>query len=394
MTSTHELVRQLGALGLVWPDRVSVASAKGGLLEPEQRAIWQRVVRKAYGVSALKAGFAMFGRGLALADLAHISNEALQWQARVTEGAGLAPLIAPLVKMRQAPPASYQGLRANALALGLTSLGWKWLCRQRPALVAKLFAFGWTAEAIWWVNLLAKARGSDSLSASWLESGRPYLQQGTYEWVACCPPGNARHAADLYVERFFRLVPSEATAQHLAEFELVTSAVLAGLRTRKNRVSVAPGRTWPNVLETVRRVNQAREARAQQLALERAATLALQEQARDTAWKAQIGSGQLQQVMVTELLTERDLVNEGCLMDHCVGNGGYLASCATGQHLVMSLKEPITNARATLQLVKSASKSPWHIGQLAGPANSTVPQVFWKVARSLAAGVRPSARPD
>lgn len=387
----YDLVKSWGALNLVWPDRTSATAILGRMPSLDERIYWTKLVRKTYGAPALKAGYAIFGRALTLDDLAHVAKNPQPWAARAKEGVGLAPLLTTFVRARQPAPANFKQLRESTLARGLTSFSWKWLCHQHPATVARLFAFGWADEAIWWANLLSKAVAGKKLDPVWVENGRAYLQQSLYESVRQIRSTAETHILTLQLERLFRMVPQKADPKSLVEYELISYAFLAGIRVPELQLSVAPGRSWSSLLVSVRRQNDRRAAIALELARVR---VAAQEKA-DTfaavaSWPARIGSGMLENIQVQELTQAKDLEVEGAIMSHCVGNGGYLLECISGGHTVLSLLEPVSHARATLQLVKQPGSATVRIGQLTGPANSSVPQVFWKVARALACGVRPN----
>jgi hypothetical protein len=383
------LVAKWGALNLVWPDRASATAALGRVPTYEERNLWKKLVKKTYGRSALKAGFLVFGRSLSLDEVAYIAKDPASWIQRSQEGKGLAPLLSPFVRVRQPAPQNFKTLRDGALNRGLTSLGWKWLCRQRPKTVEKLFAFGWTQEAIWWTNLLSKAITDKPMNPLWVENGRAYLQQSLYEILqhTVCPA--ERHQLALQIERLFRLVPAVADPKTMAEYEFISYAFLAGVRAPELQLSVAPGRHWTNLLLSVRRQNDKRAAMALELARDAAQTDSGGGSSVDASWPLRIGSGVLENIEVQELTHSSALEAEGASMTHCVGNGCYLQGCISGSHAVFSLREPISGMRSTLQLMLGDTEG-FRIGQLAGPANVQVPQIFWKVARALASGIRPT----
>ena len=383
----HTLVRVLGQLGLVWPDRTSVTASLGRNWTSAEHIAWALLVRRTFSQEALKVGYALFGRQLQLDDLGHLAHEPQAWAARASEAAGFAPLLAPFVRVRTTAPADLAGLRHGALRRGLAPSAWKWLRRQRAAAVAKLFAFGWTPECIWWANLLSRALPHRQLDPRWLELGRPYLLQRHYEFAASDNELHAASAQALNLERFLRLLPQQCDAKSLVEYEMLSAGILVGLQDARYGLCANPGRTWSSMLQTLRRHNDTRTA----MALREAKTQDLLEQGHAVSWEPVVGSLTHRGVHVRELCSHAELLHEGILMAHCVGNGTYTPGCASGAQSIFSLSEPLTGSRATLQLRRDGHNT-WRITQLGGPGNCAVPSLFWRVARELASGAL-SAQP-
>ncbi len=372
--SLQSLVESLGELGQVWPDSASVRATLGCGWSPTQRSTWKQLLRQAYSRQALTAGYAIFGRDLQIVELARLSVHAQAYLERVREAPALAPMLNSFVKVGVAPPADYAGLRQGALDRGLLPTAWKWLYRQPVAVVRKLFAFGWTPEAIFWTNLLAKARADQPWSELWLEPGRPYQMGLLYEQVSAsaCP----QYVADksLQLERLLRLMPAAPTVQTLQEFETLTAELHLGFRNPQWTLAVQRNSSWKGLLERQRRHHDERLARA--------AVFASVKAGGDCHWEAQFGSFESNGVKVTELTSNAELVNEGALLSHCVGDGAYVEGCLSGTHLIASLQAPSAQ-RATLQMRRNDATGRFNIGQLAGQGNSRVPQVFWHAARAL-----------
>ena len=376
----RSLVSKIGELACVWPDHVSVAATLGRPWQPAEAAAWRRLVEERYSRQALKAGYALFGRSLRLEDLAHIAQEPDRWLSRAQEASGLAPLLGPFVKVRTTAPDNLAALREGALRRGLTPAAWKWLRRQHPSTTAKLFAFGFTVESVWWTNLLSEAQPDVRISSRWLEEGRPYLAQPLYEHVRAAAQLEAAKAERLNLTRFFRLLPVQCDPRALGEYELLATGMLLGLRDSRYRLSVGSGRTWLTLLRQLRRFADERENLARAKAALQDAVAAGQV----LSWPPLLGSGQHLGLEFHELCSSTALEQEGVLMAHCVGDGAYTVDCQLGHQAILSLREPVTGTRATLQLRRLNGR--WTLGQLAGTGNTRVPQVFWKVARVLAAG--------
>lgn len=371
----YPFIEKLGHLGQVWPDAASAHAALGHPLEAAQRKLWARLVRQAYSPAALRAGLAIFGRDLTLQELAGLQTQSQPYLARIQESRSLAPLLAPFVKVGVSSPQDYAGLRTAGLARGLAPSSWKWLCRQSPCVVRKLFTFGWTPEAVFWTNVLAKARAHRPLAAAWLEAGRPYMLGQHFEQLDTRAPRAAAQA--LVLERFLRLVPEHPTADAMVVYEAIAVALQAGSTSPVGALSVQSNSTWKGLQERIRRKEDERLALAQ--------ALKAAQQGADTRWRAVFGSCEMQGVHIRELTSNEELREEGLVLDHCVGNGQYLAGCLTGQHVIASLELPVTRQRATLQLRSKPGTRGYIIGQLAGPGNSRVPQSFWRAARELQA---------
>jgi hypothetical protein len=372
------LTKKLGELGLIWPDAASAHVSLGTPLTPHDRHRWQGLLRHAYGSPALLVGHAIFGRDLELSDLPAIQAGLPGWQRRVQECRSLAPLLGTFVRTGLPAPANYQLLRDGALRKGLTPSAWKWLCRQPPATVRKLLALGWNAEAVFWLNLLSKAY-KDRPTPLWLlEAGRPYLFGAHYNLLQGWAEHNVAQE-HLNLERFFRLVPMQDYPELRAQFEALSAALMVSMQSPRWAIQVKPGMTWKSLLERVRRMNQLR-------AQEALAAAQLEAKKReDLRWEPYVGSFTHAGVSAKELVSNAELALEGGVMSHCVGDGAYLQDCATGSQALFSLTEPMTGARATLQLRFNAAIRHWYIAQLAGFGNSAVPRMFWNAARALQA---------
>ncbi len=375
----NQLVDTLGSLGQVWPDSASLLSVLVRRPSPYERQQWRQLLRAAYGKPALSAGYAIFGRDLGLRELANLQAHQEAYRARVKESASLAPLLAAFVKVGVAPPSDYGVLRTGALARGLTPAAWKWLSRQRPSLVRALFAFGWTPEFIFWTNLLARARAQEPLSSRWLEAGRPYMLGQHWEHLSSlAQDGKVYQDRLLNLERFLRLLPSQTSAELLVEYELLAAALHMGFLSPRAELRVEPKSTWNGLLNRLRKLEAERLALAERVHAARAGE--------DVSWRAHFGEFESNGVAIKELTSNADLVREGVSLSHCVGDGQYVQGCLTGQHVIASLQLQATNQRATLQL-RHVPRQGYVIGQLAGPSNSRVPQVFWRAARDLQASL-------
>lgn len=369
----EELVRALGELGLVWPDRVSVQVKLGRQPSVIERQTWQALLRQGYGETALKLGWAIFGRNLELRHLAVLAENSGVWVEAVEKSRALAPLLAPFVLIGRPAVSDIGVLRADLLERGLKPSAWKWLCAQHPHVVRKLLAYGWTEECIFWLNLLSRALPSRQLHSMWLESGRPY------ESAALC--GSLKAAADntegaqacLELERLMRLLPCRPDAQTLAQYTCILNAMLLGRQNAKWRLTVQTNSTWKGLLERIRRFDDERIAQAKAV---RAA------EKEDVAWSPTFTLFESAGIKVVELLSKTDLISEGAALSHCVGDGGYLADCVKGNHVIASMYEPLSRTRATLQLRRKVEGG-WYIAQLAGIGNTRVPRVFWNSAQAL-----------
>jgi hypothetical protein len=368
--SFEDYVTRCGELGYVWPDRTSLTILFGA--ELPYRTEWNALLKRVYGSRVLELGYRLCGRSLPLALLPAIAQQEEALTARLTESPGLAPLLVRFLQLEVPVPRDYAVVRVPAIEKGLTPAGWRWLTRQRADVVRKLLSFGWTDEAIGWMNILAKANPHAAFSARWFEAGRPYGTQGFMQQMAAWSPG-ARKEGLAVLERYFRLLPADATGPRLVEHELILAELFRKLVGQEFTL-IKPQQSWAGLLRKVRDQQAARL----ELARERAAARAT----RSLSWSPKLGPRTVCGISVTELCNEAELLAEGITMSHCVGDGGYTDACADGKNVIFSLAHASTGSRATLQLVRSRHKA-WTIGQLAGPANGTVPAVFWNCAKAV-----------
>ncbi len=374
--TVHSIVTVLGQLGQVWPDAPSVQAALGCPWSAQHRRSWRALLRQAYSRETLTVGYAIFGRNLELADLGRIAPYTREFAARAQEAPALAPLLGAFAKVGVAPPQDYAAIRQGALARGLRPAAWKWLCHQSAASVRKLFAFGWTHEAVFWANLLAASRPHLPLSEAWLEPGRPFQTGLLYEQLTNCASAELQATRTLQLERLIRLVPATPSAQALAELETLTAELHLGHIDPEAGLTVQRNSTWRGLLERHRRKMDGRLALANEVAKAKGA--------KEQTWDALFGQFQFGGVTVAELTSNFELVREGVLLSHCVGDGQYLSGCLSGAHVIASVVAPSAQ-RATLQLRRNPANGQFTIGQLAGQGNSRVPQMFWTAARKLQA---------
>lgn len=372
MTLEH-LVKTLASSGLAWPDGPTVSVLLGRPWTRQERRAWCSLLERTYGRTTLAVGWAIFGQEATLDALAKLQPYAADWRVRITESPSLAPVFGPFVKLGLPPPDNMHGLMVDLKVKGLSTAGWKWLCRQSRSVVRKLTAFGWTAEALFWVNLLAKAQ-PNGLSSRWLEAGRPYALGGHYaalQWSHA----EAQVDATLQLERFLRQVPAQADEKSLWDYELVSAGLLLSRQSERWTIRFERNTSWAKVLEQLRRQQDERLKLA-------ANTTSSDEEV--LTWQPRIGSMTLCGVQVRELTDSLSLVREGLVQDHCVGNGLYAQGCVRGEHIIAALEEPTSGLRATLQLrAPDVPSAPWLVGQLAGLGNGRVPQFFWKATRAL-----------
>jgi len=253
--------------------------------------------------------------------------------------------------------------------------------RQKPAIVTKLFQMGFTPEAVWWCNTLATAldetekTGRHALNSRWLEAGRLYQGAALYE-LALVESSKAP-VLPTEIVRLVRLLPQESDMQALTEYEMLCAELTSSHRGGGHWLAVNTKSTWGSLL---RKVRERRAARFEAAELVLALRAELPKEKNPT-WAGLFGHGRHRGIEVRELLSTAQLQAEGVLMEHCVGNDSFVKNCSTGHQAIFSLKEPITDTRATLQLKQDTRG--WVIVQLAGPGNTVVPQIFWRVARAL-----------
>lgn len=383
--SMKDFVTKVSNLGYVWPDAISVVAALGRASTPEERALWRKLMHNCYTPMALSAGYAIFGRQLTLKDAAHINRTPQAWRERALEARGLSPLLKARVSLELPPSENLKQLRDGLLNRGLASFTWKWLHKQRLSVGRMLFANGASAEAVSWANMFARAKPEQKLSAKYLESSRLYDGQPLY-WLASAE--NSPTTVLTQVERLCRLLPEDATDQDIEEATLLTQAVIVGFREGDMPFKISAGSTWKNLLAVVRARNRARDEEAARLYLERTQAQAHEKAQQDAleglTWSAKFSAGNLYGVDYEELTSHKELVIEGLAMNHCLKEGGYTLNCARGISAILKMREPVTGRGATLQLIRSTVHSDkWDIVQLQSYGNSTVPMIFWKVAREV-----------
>lgn len=371
---SEPFVLALAEAGQVWPDGPTIRHLLGRPWTSEERTGWFRLLRRSYGVEALRAAWSVLGRDALLVDLHKLQPLAADWLRRISEGPTLAPLLAAHLKVAGAPPPDFKVIKDGLTRRGLTPATWKWLCRQHRRTVRTLCALGWSQEAIFWCNVLARAKPTTQLHPGWLEAGRPYLLANHYHSVAAQTPDGA-DAETLQLERLLRLVPAVPDEKSLREYEGIAAARMAGLYDPQWELRFEPGNTWKSLLERLRRLNDARLKLAEKVELNPEDNL---------TWEPVLGTLNVGGVQARELTSVEDLMKEGLIQSHCVGNGAYTSGCLDGTHIVMGLEDAATGLRATLQLVNHGhAGSQWVVGQLAGIGNSHVPQFFWKVTRDI-----------
>lgn len=375
----ESLVKAFAEMGLVWPDTVSAQASLGRRAEPGELRAWRELLNQAYGRRVLRAGWAIFGRQLTLKHAEVLAKNIGAWEVAIEKSRSLAPLLATFVRLERPHLSDVGAIRADLLVRGLKPAAWKWLCHQHPLVVRKLLCFGWTPECLFWLNVLSQAHQGRTLHSSWLEEGRPFDSSALYE-RAQANVGKGRTAKyTLELERLFKLLPSQATHQALAEYSAIVNAYLLGCRDSRWKLGIQVNSTWKGLLEKIRRfeVNRLNAAQAAQ-----AARLAEDPQ-HLIAWSPHFETFKAGTVQVVELLSHTDLVSEGIALSHCVGDGAYLGGCLSGEHIIASMQESLSRTRATLQLRKSSSLDKWVIAQLAGVGNARVPEVFWRAAHAL-----------
>jgi hypothetical protein len=363
-------VERCGELDYAWPDRTSLVVLFGAV--PPYRKQWSTLLRQTYGARVLTLGHRLFGRQLPLAALPAIARQQDALAARLAESAALAPLLVPFVQMDAAIPRDFAAIRTPALAKGLAPAGWRWLTHQSPGAVRALLRFGWNDEAVYWMNFLARCRPQAPLAGRWFEPGRLFGTQRFTQQLAGWS-GATRKEADAALERYFRMLPAEASLPVLADHERVLGELFVMFQDRDFSL-IKPQQSWQGLLRKVRSREEERRLKALELAAARA-------KGKERTWPALFGQREVQGVAVTELTSEAALIEEGVLMAHCVGDGAYTSLCAEGSCVVLRLEHKATSARATLQLSRYGEQ--WRIGQLAGPANASVPAVFWTCAKSV-----------
>lgn len=369
---TENQISALAELGWVWPDRVGVAHAVGCAHQAgAARRAWRQVVSAVFSNQALKLGWMLCGKQLTVAQLQSLQQDLHQWAARIEEAQGLAPLLAQRLSFELPPPPDLKGLREQMLERGLNPVTWRWLRQQNARVTERLFAFGVSPESVWWANVLCAARRTgEPLALPWLENGRLRYGAALYRFYQANP--GHQPWIQTGVERLVRVLP-EPTAQHLLEWEMLVHHISRKLGTVQGEAWIARNVTWRSIH---------RQAVAEELERRNAALSKLPAPAEtDATWPALTGEVQLQGVQLKELTCERELVEEGVLMSHCVGNGTYVHDCLKGTQAIFRLQEPVLGSLATLQVRRDDHR--WRIGQLSGPGNTPVPQLFWQAAQAL-----------
>lgn len=363
-------VERCGELGYAWPDRTSLMVLFGA--RPPYRKQWSALLRQTYGARVLMLGHRLFGRQLPLSVLPAIARQQDAIGARLAESAALAPLLTPFVLLDATIPADFATIRTPALAKGATAAGWRWLAHQSAGAVRALLRFGWNEEAVHWMNFLARCRPNTPLASRWFEAGRPYGMQRFIQQMAGWNDTTRQEAAAA-LERYFRLLPPVPSLSVLADHERILGELFVMFQARDFSL-IKPQQSWQGLLRKVRTREEERRLKALEVAAVRA-------EGKHCTWPALFGHREVQGIAVTELTSEAALIEEGVVMAHCVGDGAYTDLCATGNCIILRLEHQATSARATLQL--SRYEEQWRIGQLSGPANASVPAVFWTCAKSI-----------
>lgn len=380
-----EIEKQISALAelaWVWPDRVGVANALHCAQQagPARRA-WREVVRAVFPRQALSVGLQLCGRQLTVAQLQYLQQDLPRWEERAAEAAGLAPLLSQRLSFGLPPPADLKGLREQMVQRGLSPAAWRWLRQQPARLTERLFAFGATPESVWWANVLCAARrGLAGIPLAWVENGRLRHGAALFRFYQA----NPEHRAWIQtgVERLARILP-EPSAQHLLEWETLAHHVTRKLGASQGEAWIARNVSWASLRR------QAHEEQQERIRAAQAQAPVLT--AANASWPAMAGELELQGVRLKELTCEQELIQEGVLMSHCVGNGTYVHDCVAGAQAIFRLQEPFLGGMATLQVRRDENR--WRIGQLAGPGNTPVPQLFWKAAQALLAHLQVEPAP-
>ena len=375
---THALehfVITVGEFGYAWPDRTTLLSLLDGPSPPRRQ--WHQLLHRAYGRDALSTGAALFGRDLKLNALPYLQANAHAIVQRIKESPGLAALLQPFVKVGTPVPADFSVIREPALQRGLTPQAWRWLSHQSAATVRKLFAFGWTEEAIFWANLFAEAQAPTRharLSSDWLEAGRPY---GMHRFVPLMAGWRdaARQQGREQLVRYCRLLPCRPRPEDVMQHEGIGVELFLALQSQGFDL-LKQGQTWRGLWRKVEANRALRVVEAQTLAAERS-------KGKFRVWTPLLGGIVLRKIDVKELASEHLLIQEGVEMRHCVGGGHYAEECSRGECVVFSLTHSVSGAKATLQLVRNPNKPEWRIGQLAGAGNARPSAIFWEVAKDL-----------
>lgn len=280
--------------------------------------------------------------------------------------------------------------RTHALSHGMTPGGWRWLARQSRATVRKLVNGGLTPRSIAWINLLAKT--NCELPAVLAQPGRPLglaeiddIALGTLRYPETYRDSETSLVSLLRValSAYPALRATGERETFTMDYERVTIDQVRRIRSRES--FVVAGNTWRGV---VRQVNEAFARRLRDAAERRAAAEAeelkrAEKQVRlDSAmWTSLVPFSTIGGIDVVPLCTNAALVEEGKVLDHCVGDGDYLELCWEGSVRLFSLRGKVSERRATLELVRLRDR--WAVGQLKTFANIPAPAMFSQVGRKV-----------
>lgn len=375
-------INKIRQTGYLWPGVDAVADLmdlhdKSALRHQIRRYFSE--LRQRYGRETLKLVFALHGTQATFAHLDEVRAHQDALACRLAETPNLLPLFGRALAFARVP-ADVSGYRQHALRLGLTPAGWRWLTHQSRTTARKLTRPGLTPRVIAWLNLLAKV--GEPLPPRLLDdSGLLCLGDIEDQVIGTLSHPLRYAAAERSVVLFLRLTlttyQQRARAGTLQtfwhEYQLLAWELIRALR--QNRPLLQPGSTWASAL---RRQHLAMEQRLFE-ARQQAENAELSAAQADLPWTSAVAAYAVHGIEVVPLCCNEELLQEGALLEHCVGDGTYLALCQTGHSRLFSLRGGHTHFRATLQLSRDSSNT-WRVTQLKTFANATPPAIFHKVA--------------
>ena len=102
-------------------------------------------------------------------------------------------------------------------------------------------------------------------------------------------------------------------------------------------------------------------------------------------WLQPVPWGEVADVRVVPLLSPRALLQESIALHNCADS--YAAQCQRETHVLLSLRELVTDRRVALACLERRGNS-WMLGQIAGSCNRPVPDWVQRVATQAANLVR------
>lgn len=338
-----------------------------------EQKLWYCKLKCALGGDTLSLTRAVFGLQATLEQLQEVHRLAGFLSARRTEHHNLMPLLAPFVVLGTVP----DNFRQVKAYYRLSAAAWKMLTRASRATVERLAPFLKKVHCQRWVELIAQSNLSNPQAVlNIFNQGRPAgFVHYEHFWVgraACDFKQSLSRLFHAFCKKLQATQEPHERTRLSVWLEALGSELYVDFLTQEN--PLAKNCTMDSL---IRKVQKQWEQDTQLIkALEGEISLPLQVLIRDPVYTSQVTWRPLTQ--------SKDLVVEGKLMRHCVGNAAYIRDCQLGDSFIFrgELTGTPMGTRVTAQFKRYANS--YQCVQIKGRGNSSVAGLWIDQAQELA----------